>query len=282
MGLSALGFDWNDQTTSHLYVGLLPLALLALTLARSPRALLRDGAAFPLGFAFALFYMLGAYTPVFRAMYELLPGVDLYRRPNDAAFLFNAMLAILTGAAAHAWMTAPPAAPARLRTLLAISLPAAVAVAAGLWLGRRLGHADDMARALSVALPLFAAAVVFLSWRPARVWVPALLMLTAADLGLHGISRTLNAVPSEAIAAYRPEGRRLGEAIRARLDADPDRPRAEIFGLDQVPGGDRGGSWQNAAMVYGIEQTLGYDPLRSALYTDWSARARTATCRSGR
>ena len=44
-----------------------------------------------------LLYALGKYTPAFWAMYEVLPGVSLYRRPADATFPFGLMLAICGG-----------------------------------------------------------------------------------------------------------------------------------------------------------------------------------------
>src|SRR6185436_4890058 len=40
--------------------------------------------------------------------------------------------------------------------------------------------------------------------------------------------------------------------------AQGERPRVEILGL--------GGAWQNASMVFGLEDTLGYNPLRIADY----------------
>lgn len=262
MGLSALGFDWNDQTTSHLYIGLVPLALLLVTAFDAPRRLVRDGPVFLAGLLFALAYGLGAYTPLFRAIYEVVPGVDLYRRPNDAAFLLNAMLALLVGAAASGLRR-----PRRVAGALAWLLPALLVAVAGLALAQHLGRVPDMARALATTLPLLAVATVLVArLGPARFGLPLLLLVSTADLARHGAGPTLNAIPAEAVSAYRPEGERLAAAIRARTGDGPVPPRVEIFGLDRVPGGDGGGSWQNAAMVYGIEQTLGYDPLRSAVY----------------
>ena len=43
------------------------------------------------------FYAFGWYTPVFRAMYELMPGVKLFRRPADATFVFGALVAVMAG-----------------------------------------------------------------------------------------------------------------------------------------------------------------------------------------
>ena len=49
----------------------------------------------------ALLYALGWYTPVFKIIYELVPGIQLYRRPADAAFLIGGLGAILAGYGAH-------------------------------------------------------------------------------------------------------------------------------------------------------------------------------------
>ncbi len=270
MALSALGFDWNDPTTSHLYIGVVPLAVLAIALARAPGGLLRDQPVFTAGFVFAFLYLLGAYTPAYCAIYELLPGVDLYRRPNDAAFLFNAMLALLVGTAANRLMAPAATRPGWRPTILAAAVPAILALIVGLALGTYFDHRGDMARALALALPLYIAAVLLVARRPAgmhALWPFLLVAATVVDLRFHGVGPTLNAIPADHIAAYRPEGRQLAADIQAHLGANPDRNRVEIFGLDRVPGGDWGGSWQNAAMAYGIEQTLGYDPLLDALYT---------------
>ncbi len=45
-----------------------------------------------------LIYSLGRYTPAFAVFYELIPGVDLFRRPADGLFLFGFSIALFTGA----------------------------------------------------------------------------------------------------------------------------------------------------------------------------------------
>ena len=45
----------------------------------------------------ALLYMLGRYTPLYALAFEYVPGINLFRRPVDAAFVFVAVLAILAG-----------------------------------------------------------------------------------------------------------------------------------------------------------------------------------------
>ncbi|MCC7272952.1 MAG: hypothetical protein IT561_09800 [Alphaproteobacteria bacterium] len=275
MSLSALGYDWNDPTTIHLYVGALPLALLATGLLRPgirARLLARpETAPLAAGLAFALLYALGAFTPAYRMLYELLPGADLYRRPNDAAFLLNAMIALLAGAAAQATIAVPeePRGVGRIAAMAALALGTG-ASAAALWLGLRFGHLPDMARSLALGAALLAAAVFVVarlpSPRAAGAWALVAILFAAGDLVAHHGGSALNARPEASIAAYRPEGLRLAAEIRDALDGPGGPYRAEIFGLDRVPGADGGGSWQNAALAYGIEQTLGYNPLRRVDY----------------
>ena len=54
------------------------------------------------------------------------------------------------------------------------------------------------------------------------------------------------------------QGLQLLKAELAQRHAQGERPRVEILGL--------GGAWQNASMVLGLEDTLGYNPLRLADY----------------
>ena len=109
------GFAWNErfgmadlflaQNMGLLYSGALaPLLLIA-----RRRARLRCGrarsASSPSRRCSIAFYMFGWYTPVFRVMYELMPGVKLFRRPADATFVFGALIAIMTGYLVHRWLT---------------------------------------------------------------------------------------------------------------------------------------------------------------------------------
>ena len=64
----------------------------------------RDIRFFTVATALVLLYALGWYTPAFRAMYELLPGVSLFRRPADAAFPLVALIALLGGYLVHRWL----------------------------------------------------------------------------------------------------------------------------------------------------------------------------------
>jgi hypothetical protein len=268
----------NDPTTSQLYIGALPFAFLALALvipAIRRRFFARpEAVVVGAGTAFALSYVLGGFTPLFRLMYDFLPGVDLYRRPNDAAFLLNAMLALLAGVAVEAVVDTPRR-EVSLPALGRAALPAGagLVIAAGLSLAWWFGHLATAALALAAGLALLAASIALVRFRPvamgAGVWAAVVVALAAGDLAVHySGSPDVNAAPESDIAAYRPEGVELAAAIKSILSEDGGHYRAEIFGLDAVPGRDGGGSWQNAALVYGIEQTLGYDPLLTNEYAN--------------
>lgn len=258
MALSPTGYDWTDAAVNHMYIGIVPLALLGVAFAiRKPRNPYRGF--FIAAFIVSLLYAIGAYTPVFRFIYDWIPGVDLFRRPNDAAFLVNFGFAILLGFAAHAVLTREPGERpvSKLWLLLPIVILAA-ATAAALWLGQRLDHGEDTRRAVVISVPLLLIAAAIILWGRARwrfsLFAGALVALTAGDLIWHHSGATFSAHPAETIAAYRPDGVALADEIRARLGTGTTRGRAGIFGL--------GGSWQNAALVYQLEQTLGYDPVR--------------------
>ena len=262
MELAILGYDWTDEAVSQQYIGVIPLALLAIGfIRRKPGDPYRR--MFIAAWFVSLFYAIGAYTPVFRLFYDWVPGVDLFRRPNDAAFLVNFGCAILTGFAAQAVMT-DDGDGARLSlaksALMVLGLLAAAGAA--FWIGTKFNHRDEMIGNLAFAVPLLLATGFLIVWGraklPLRFFAASLVTLTALDLIWHHSGAAFNAHPSESIAAYRTEGAALANEIRSRLSDGNERGRAEIFGLD--------GSWQNAAMTYRIEQTLGYDPLRWADY----------------
>jgi hypothetical protein len=246
MPLSATGFDWTDDSISHLYMGLLPLLLLFARPWRRRRLwpLLMIGVAL-------LLYAVGGHTPVFGLLHQWVPGVDLFRRPADAAFPLNLMAALVAAAGLDEW---------RRRGQLSWPLMAPVfciAIAAGLWLPLSMGHAAQAALATAVMAPwLVLATVVLFAVRrwPAAAFAPALFV--TADLWSHGAGLSYNAQPIVVADAYTANGEQLGRDLQ-QLTANGG-ARVEIYGL--------GGAWQNAAMVYRLPQTLGYSPLRLAAY----------------
>lgn len=262
MRLSALGYDWTDIAVNHAYIGMVPLAILAVgfTLRKpgDPYRRLFIGVFFA-----SVLYAIGAYTPAFRVIHNWVPGVDLFRRPNDAAFLVNFGFAILVGFATQAVLTLDGGSARVSKPKLALVILCLFAAAGiALWIGAYFGHPYAAIRAVTIAVPALLIAGFLVAWGRTKLPVPilaaALILLTAADLIWHHSGAIFSALPTERIRAYRPDSLALANDISARLGGDQDRSRAEIFGLR--------GSWQNAPMVYRIEQTLGYNPIRWGEY----------------
>src|SRR6266478_781447 len=124
---------------------------------------------FTIAAAFMVLYALGAYTPAFHLMYDLIPDVALYRRPADATFVLVALIAVIAGYLVHRWLTGtvPPA--TRLQRALEIASP--IVLVAG-------------------ALAL-AASVVGI--RPALVPVVTAVVFTAAAVAVLVLARRLDA-----------------------------------------------------------------------------------------
>ena len=136
-------FAWPDtglfiaQNMGQLYIGAIPLLLL-LTAAVRGQLWAPEIRFFACAAAVALLYALGWYTPVFRGLFALVPGVSLYRRPADATFLIGALTAILAGYGAHRLLRDPPPDFVRGQAIIAaatLAVAACLAIALGLWLG---------------------------------------------------------------------------------------------------------------------------------------------------
>src|SRR5258708_11964626 len=89
------------QNMGEIYCGILAVVLiLGAGLARG-LVWVREIRFFPIALGVVLLYALGWYTPVFRLMYDVLPGVDLFRRPADATFIIGLLTAIEAGYLVH-------------------------------------------------------------------------------------------------------------------------------------------------------------------------------------
>jgi hypothetical protein len=116
-----------------------------------------------------------------------------------------------------------------------------------------------MAAALAV---LAAAAGRLPGWRTAGAAL--LVAFTAGELVWRHGGSALNAEPAERYAVFRElpleqlQGLQVLKGELEARNAAGERPRIEILGLT--------GAWQNASMVLGLEDTLGYNPLRLADY----------------
>ena len=268
--------DWTDPAVNYLFIGVMPVVLLVWRGVIGRRLLARE-MRYALGLlVFAALYAFGRYTPVFSAIFDFVPGVALYRRPADAAFLLNAGLALASGALLHRYITdgAPPypAQPGR-RAPIAVAL---FVIAPLGWLASSAGQIAAAEGRLSFALAQLgleglaaAAGIAALAFcaRDRRLRVAAALFvvaLTAGELIARNAASVLNAEPASRYAVLDrldPEDQAGLEALRRdmrpALEAGAH-PRVEVLGMM--------GPWQNASMMLGLEDTLGYNPLRIADY----------------
>lgn len=263
---------WEDtglyiaQNMGVLYMGVLPLLALAVAAARGWLAD-RSVLFFAIAAAVCLLYALGRYTPLFSVAYEILPGVDKFRRPADATFLVGALLAFVVGWSIHQVITMVDKAhqPRMLGLaagLIALGLIAAICIAA-YW--GRLGVAvPELAISLLTAVAAIGAASLALWLRPIRPRTAAfvLVVVVATDLALHNGPNGANALPAAAIDMLEPSQphptvAKLKALVATHTD-DQYRPRVELVGL--------GYHWPNASLTHGLENTLGANPIRLAWY----------------
>ena len=126
-----------------------------------------------------------ATRPAFHLMYDLMPGVALYRRPADATFVLVALVAVIAGYLVHRWLTGtvPPA--TRLQRALEIACPL-VADRRARW--RSPIRSSASARcwfrsATAIVFTAAAVAVLVLARRLDARWPVA---AAGADRGVHG------------------------------------------------------------------------------------------------
>jgi hypothetical protein len=263
-------FAWNAgvylaQNMGQVYIGAIPLALLflaglrGLLWEREVRFLAVAGAAL-------LLYAFGWYTPVFRLLYELLPGVGLFRRPADATFLIGAVAAVLSGYAAHRLFEDPTTRWERRHVAItagAVLLALAVAIGLALWLGR-LGQLPwPLATAVlsfSGAALALAAARMRLAHRP-MLAAAVLAAFTIADLAYNNGPNGATALPTATYDVLDPATRNATIAFLKHkvVQNETRRDRIELAGL--------GFHWPNASLTHRLENTLGYNPLRLGLYS---------------
>jgi hypothetical protein len=263
-------FAWPDtglfvaQNMGVLYLGMIPL-LLALNAGLRGELWTSEIRFFLCAAGVALLYALGWYTPAFRVLYEL-PGVSLYRRPADATFVFGALAAILAGYATHRLFRAPyPRFPIKAVGWASAAVLSCLMVAAALalWLGR-LRHAS---LPLASAACWSCAAVLAIAWTSPRLVARPLLaggvlaVVAAADLAVNNGPNSATAQPPSLYDVLDPASKNATIATLKGLIVDnaTRRDRIELAGL--------GFHWPAASLVHGLENTLGYNPLRLDLYS---------------
>lgn len=265
---------WNPReltlspNMSQLYMGALP-CLVVMRAALSRNMLWRrEIVGYSAAAVVALVYALGASTPLFRLAYEAVPGIALFRRPADATFLLGGFLAVVAGYVVHLELTTPVAsgraAVGRICAVALVLLVVAATIAARhdrlapAWLA--LWSSAAMLLAAGLAL------VLTREWLTAAgriaAFIPALFL--GADLAFNnGPSESTGKPVDRSTEALQTNTRNETIAFLARhvrrQPGSPWRDRIELAGI--------GFDWQNAAEAHGFDQTLGYNPLRTALVT---------------
>ncbi|MET0428037.1 MAG: hypothetical protein ABW026_06020 [Microvirga sp.] len=267
---------WTDRATNYLFAGTIPALLLLWHGIAGGRLLAREFRFFLVFGLVALLYALGRYTPGFGFVFDYFPGVDLYRRPADATFLINVFLAFAAGYLVHRYATEglprwtlSLARPAGLVLPLLAVVLASIAVGGALAFAVPAGQTGPALREIALGLALGMAAIGLMirvsrsaRWRGAAAL--ALVAVTGGELISRHAASALNAEPKERYAVYEqmPREQLQGLAIlKAELavrHAAGEYPRVEILGMR--------GPWQNASMVFGLEDIIGYNPLRLADY----------------
>jgi hypothetical protein len=253
------------QNMGQLYFGAIPLLLVMLAALRG-QLWEREVRFFAVAGVLALLYALGWYTPVFRVFYQLVPGVGLFRRPADATFLVGALAAILAGYAAHR-LFKDPLTPWEPRAVAIASVAVAAAVASAIALGFWLDRMEHLPAPLAATALSFAGAALALSAARARMALGPLLAagivaaFTTADLAYNNGPNSATALPPATYDVLEPGTRNATVAILKEkvVRNETRRDRVELAGL--------GFHWPNASLTHGLENTLGYNPLRLGLYS---------------
>ncbi len=256
---------FTAQNVGVLYVGAVPLLLVTMGLL-SGQLWARDIRFFTVALFIIVLYALGWYTPAFRVMYALFPGVDLYRRPADAVFLIGGLLAILAGYAAHRLFVTPWVKPGRV-AVVSVALLLAAGVCIAIYAGWVFDKLPRLTQPMAIGAGIFIAAATAITWARSRIALQPVLAglvlagFTAADIGFNNGNNGSSALPPAMFDALHPETRNetitwLKEHVRA--DAQY-RDRVELVGI--------GFHWPNASLPHRLENTVGNNPVRLGLYT---------------
>jgi hypothetical protein len=215
----------------------------------------------------ATLYALGRYTPVYVLAFHVLPGVDLFRRPIDAAFVLVAALALQSGSllASYVREGCPRAA---FWQVAAVAAAALGVIGWAIAFSARTQHGWAALLQVIEVVPIAALVVaVLVGARGARGRLRAAACVAAvatAELLWWNTASTLNAEgPAYYSVLQQPttSDARALELLERELESrhrQGERPRVEIVGV--------GGPWQNLPVVRGLEATNGYNPLRIGAY----------------
>jgi hypothetical protein len=257
----------TDQSFNYLFVGA-STAVVLLWFGVAGGGLLRRGRRLLAGILIvALLYTMGRYTPLYAFAFQYVPGIGLFRRPIDGAFVFVALLALTIGhqLADYVREGLPRVATWR----LALTAAGALAIVAWAVLFAERSHRGSSAllqvlTAAPIVVTVIAALARAGSARARAAAAGLVAAIAAGELVWWNAASTLNAEGPEYYAALqRPAGEDAAilALLQREIDArrrEGERPRVEVMGV--------GGSWQNLAMTRGLEAINGYNPLRIGRY----------------
>lgn len=219
------------------------------------------------GFIVLMLYSLGRYTPLFAILFQLVPGIDRFRRPADALFVACALGSMAGGYALHRWIAGPqfrfP-----LWAKLAFAALAAFCGIAAIMLAQSVGRLDQSLAPLAASACFLAAGIVMLIMMRRLEGKRLMLMLLAgffmlADLGWNNAPNESTGLTPDTYDVLRPNTANETIAFLKRKVEEnraPDRiDRVELAGI--------GFHWPNASLIHGLHHTLGYNPVRSAVYS---------------
>jgi hypothetical protein len=254
---------WGDtglflaRNMGVLYAGAIPFFLILATLCTG-RAFSAEIRFVTVALAAMLVYALGWYTPLFQLFWNL-PGVSLFRRPADAVFVIGGLSAVLAGYGAHLLLSG------RLKTNWIVETGVAflfVVLAIMLILWKQAPMTAWVALLIGVVTLVLSLAIL----TTARFIKPSLLpfalvAVLVQDLAITNGPSESTALPPQTYAVLQPgSADPVLTVLKARTVRDEQRrDRIELIGL--------GYAWQNAAMAHDLEDTLGFNPVRSRAYS---------------
>jgi hypothetical protein len=250
------------RNMTNVYLGELTLVTLIAAMSRrffSDREI-RFFAAAALFFAL---YAVGRYTPAFVFFYRL-PGVDLWRRPADATFLFGVTVAILAGYGFNL-IERSVVAPRAGWLVAAVAALFAAATLVAAW-NDRLVQASWPLATSAIFAALAVALILATRDRLLRgvYLLAAVAALMSADLAIGIGANESTGLPPEQFDVLKTDGKNPVIAyLREKLKetAAPDRrDRVELAAIDF--------HWPNASLVHGFDHDLGYNPIRLRLFED--------------
>ena len=215
----------------------------------------------------ALLYALGRYTPLYSLAFSYVPGVSLFRRPIDGAFVLVAVVALLAGQLIADYVREGVPRIARWRLVAVTACAVGVVAWAVLFAGKSHREWSALWEALKI-VPVAVLVIALLARargpQARTVAAACVAAIATAELIWCSVASTLNAeAPGYYSVLQSPAGAdaQALSILETELETrhqNGEWPRVEIVGVS--------GSWQNLAMARGLEATNGYNPLRIGSY----------------